>query len=647
MEVIVMPDPGSIILHGSGGDASDLGPRILFSEGAESPCFAPISQEKLSAIRKEMIRVLLFRNIDRCVFPASERHHFSLPSGAHVNMIVRVQDALVDMESVDLIAYWCAIEVRKFHGRLSFSGIDALIMVDNPGLLLLAARLSAFLNLSAQYHSFLQYGDVISRRGNELSAGLSLSKSHTVCVFICGLSLTGSMSFRVKEMISARRNKAGCVINVLSLSDSVEAFSNIRIYGYHSSGPGQVCGMCEEGSHPIPVDQSTYAVRLLQPLEVSLPPSKFSQQKEFIASYGGVPGVLRVHYDDPNEYSPRHHAFYIDVGSLIESSDFRSELLSKLSALVEGRDAILVPDHGVGRKIASILSTVFLGQIVMIPSDVSLTPAASLAIIRKSLNLLVVDDKFITGSRFDGINRYIRESEVDLSVLDFFAIVATPPSQARYDQRLSGLTTNHPWDSSLSFKHFIMLPNWENHEDCPWCNERDYLTDFASEGDALDSIAADRIGVLSRTRIGLSADCFFAPAAQDFPSLGNGSVAGPEGLSPLQVLFAFVSAVQQKRQCPTDRLDVSSFPQPSCLAKKVFSDHYTERLIWLALLRCLKEYELAGDLKAFLREEMTKTIEHNRDSFARFELFIASALHGIDMGSAALDSLKGELLSDP
>ena len=106
------------------------------------------------------------------------------------------------------------------------------------------------------------------------------------------------------------------------------------------------------------------------------------------------------------------------------------------------------------------------------------------------------------------------------------------------------------------------------------------------------------------------------------PGLGGQSALMGEGVNQLQILFTCASAFQQLRHDKTKPLNSGHFPTPTFVAKRVFSENYTERVIWLGLLRAMKSVELEHDLKKYLRAAALNKADH-QGHFIHAELAVA------------------------
>ena len=241
--------------------------------------------------------------------------------------------------------------------------------------------------------------------------------------------------------------------------------------------------------------------------------------------------------------------------------------------------------------------------------------------------MLVVDDIFITGSRFDTINRFLRERACThapaTKAVHFFTLLATPASDSQYDARVKGLTRNHGWSAEISHLYKFPLPNWHSSDDCPWCTEQQTLILIAKSAGSLDDALSERLAALGSHSSGLTTEPYFlVDQGLQLPGLGAQSALMGEGVSQLQILFTCASAFQQLRHHEPKPLNSGQFPTPTFVAERVFSQNYTERVIWLGLLRAMKSVELEQDLKTYLRAAALDGTDHQRN-FVQAELAIA------------------------
>ncbi|WP_230954496.1 phosphoribosyltransferase, partial [Burkholderia cepacia] len=412
----------------------------------------------------------------------------------------------------------------------------------------------------------------------------------------------------------------------------------LTLDGYkHFSDQGG-CELCAAHVSAVQIHTSSYLIGLQPEEAVPLTPEFFDQQRDFLQRWGKVPGVLRVHYDDPNEATGRHHAFYIDVGTLLNAPGFQDEVRAACAQFNPKPDVIVIADHPAARKLGEILRNFLALPLVVLDEKLIARGDGPIdANLHGSRCALIVDDVFITGSRLQSMNRFLREQfgkrAPKLENIHYWTVLATPASPAMHQRVVRGMTANHAWSSNVTHLHSIPLPDWHDANHCPWCMETNVLSGLAQSVMEFDGQIVDRLSWLSSTAQGVVSDPFFAAhSGTPIPLLGANAVALTEGSSAMQVLFAYASAVQQLRNASKNALNADQFPTPRYMARRVFETNYTERLIWLAMLRSLKGKELEPALKTFL---------------ALSALNLQDGQHGIVSGELGVAWLTGKLGAIP
>lgn len=605
-DVLIFPDGHDVTFYHDSSVASDLRPRILVSANSPEIFFTPVTTDIFSELRHEDLSEIIKVALPRCVICSSSNHHFCLPSGAHSSQFVRLAEAFTSMAIVDRIAYWAVLYILERHTTI-LNTEPICIVVDNPSMLVLSARMQKMLGPAVELHSLESYPSCVDSNRSTIDLLSELNQRAGNTYLVIGISSIGGLS----SFVNARSDWRLDTFTLFALSkiNDINAFCWPEIDGYEIHPSKDACSLCQAGSAPVAIHGSTYMAGHSPASPVPLKPNLFSSQKDFIWRYGQHPGVLRVHYDDPNESTPRHHSFYIDVASLFLIDEFQNEIIDFVTELNPKPDIIISPKHHAGTLIGDLAAKTLGCKYHAVEFPLRDGGEDFIAAISESENILVVDDIFISGSRLDSFNRAFRE-EISLCKrvknICYLALIATPPSEKSLSQRLRGLTSGHEWNSTVNFLHKIILPNWHLPKDCPWCSEHKVLENLMEHEDLLDTPLDGRAGILSDKKSGLHKNCFSTyPANTALPLLGSKSVILPEKATPLQVLFSCASALQQSRTSEESPLEPNAFPVPRYLAKRVFSDNYTERLIWLALLRSTKPSELEPELKEYFFDIVT------------------------------------------
>jgi hypothetical protein len=623
IEVFAMPD-GHASADARVAYAARHAPRLLLSGDARIFLFKEITAELTNAIREQDLEKVIENSRTRCVICAPANHHFALPSGAHASQFLRLAEAFVDIEVVDRVAYWVALEIcSKLDPMAAANETPLALVVDHPSMLILAARIQRLVDRQIELFTFPIYPSDLEARMATFSLLDRISSGHSHIFVLIGVASTG----RLAKVISGWANAAGqgaprpdvstLILYGVQKIEGESILCDLKLPNYQHYSSATNCEQCQKQSTLVAIQSASLMLGVGPASDIALPPQYFDNQKVFLEKWGAFEGVLRVHYDDPNESTARHHAFYVDVNSLLDYKAFVDEMLVHAHTLEPRFDCIAVPDHPTAQRIGKLISESTRTPVVVLDKEL-LQGHRDDELLAEATGLLVVDDLFITGSRFDSINRFLRELGPKvarkIAHIQFFTLIATPPSDQHYTVRTNGMLRNHNWATKLSHLYKFPLPDWHKSENCPWCIERRALEQIAQAGNSLDNILSDRLSDLGLTTPGLTANAIFlSPEDTQLPTLGAQSALMHQGATPLQVLFTCASAFQQLRYASGSKpLDATLFPSPTVVAERVFSANYSERLIWLGLIRALRSNELSANLKIYLKQAVLNAVDHQR-----------------------------------
>lgn len=607
LDIYVVPDAHSAA-ESRPPYAARQGPRLLIDATRPGLSFHPVGDLTLAEIRQADLADVLSASRSRCVVCASANHHFALPSGAHANQFVRLSDAFVDIQTVDRVAYWIALQIQAQAPLMPTKPFA--LLVDHPSMLVLAARVQRLVSMPLEVVAFPTYpSDVETRTASFELLGEVASRCAAVFVAI-GVASTGRLAHfisRWAEQASTVKVEVFVMYALLKLADA-QVLCALTLPDYRHFGDAAACDLCAEHNTAVPVQASNHLVGYAPSEPVALGRDCFAEQRGFLERWGQYDGVLRVHYDDPNEFAARHHAFYVDVGTLLDIEDFRFEVVAAAKQFEPVPDVVVVPDHTTSNRLGTLVAQALDRPLVVL--DATLVSRGHGAIdqtLYRATCALVIDDVFISGKRLLGINGFFREQRTtrvpNVQRVHYWTLLATPASTVQYRQAVRGLTSNHGWTATLGHLQQLILPDWHDASNCPWCMEYKVLRGLAQATGEFDGPLANRLSLLESIKDGIARDPFFVvPEDMQLPALGAESVVLSQGASSMQVLFACASALQQLRCSANRPLDANQFPAPSFLAVRNFSNNYTERFIWLGLLRSLKSKELEPDLKRFLSQ---------------------------------------------
>ncbi len=568
-----------------------------------------------------------------CVVNAPAGLHFELPSKSHASHFIRLSEAFDCIEAVQRVAYWIVVSTIQ---ALSDDDLlpDHAFLVDHPTMLLLGTHVNLIYGGAHQVLTLRGYPSEASLRADTSRLLQKMNARGVPVTAIIGIASTGKLARLLQELADATSAilDVRVVFAPLDIYGGPQPMARLEIPGYFHSVDAASCGKCGQGApQPIQVHSRSFLLSLSPAIDVPLKPIYFEQQRAFIDRYGAETGVLRVHFDDPNEVHPRHHAFGIDATALLANTEFRQEVITKLSSLDPKPDLVVIPNHNASGELRATIAR--WDQVPVVTVDELDTLQGKLP---KKPTILVFDDKVVSGQRLRNMNVSLREPRIHLwegfNHLHFFAPIVTPKSEKQLDELRKGLTTHHHWTAELHYLYCVCLPDWHTSADCPWCNEEKLLRQLASESNAFDSALTERLALLG-TKEQLDAMGCLAPNpdVHQYPALGNGSLAGSAGASQLQVLIATASAVQQLRSDPARPLDPHSMTQPTKMARFVFEDAFTEKLIACSILRSLGPAEVSDGMRDYLIKALQYPEAYEGTGVYQIELSIA--LMGGKMGT--------------
>ncbi|HVV16081.1 MAG TPA: hypothetical protein VHH90_02675 [Polyangia bacterium] len=246
---------------------------------------------------------------------------------------------------------------------------------------------------------------------------------------------------------------------------------------------------------------------------------------------------------------------------------------------------------------------------------------------------LVVDDVLVSGSRLSARNRELREREEPPASVNFIVGVARPISEDDWKKLSIALTTRHPWDAKLAAVETFWLPNWQE-KSCPWCREYDFLVSITRRLAESPAWLVERVASLTSRERGLEEDALWFLPGISTPSLGHGSVVGPEGMSATATLFAFASALQRLRHDAEGKRLNPHFPEFGVFDLKNVKN-YSEALLRAVMLRAVLPQEWGTLQSGALRDELSAALSQGDHDSILAELVLAIARGSLDRSFSA------------
>lgn len=583
--------------------------------------FEQLEHSALAILIESAMCAAIEEGFPRCIVHAPAGQHFDLPSKAHASHFIRLSEAFDCVESVQRVAYWIVVSLLV-GSNVEDELPERVFLVDHPSMLLLGTHIN---QIYGGEHKVLTLKGYPSEATLRTQASKLLTK-HVPVTAIIGIASTGRLAQILQELAMAK----GVELEIRIAFSPVDDFNGstplarLSVPDYSHSVEATTCKDCEDGGPPpIQIHGHSFLISVAHPAEVKLKPTFFTQQRPFLDKYGAVPGVLRVHFDDPNEVHPRHHAFGIDVTVLLSNADFLTEVIQKLESFDPRPDFVVLPDHKANELLRQVIQQWCDMPVVTLDGLHELEN-----LVPRSPSVLVFDDKIVSGSRMRKLNAALRAPRPTIwdgfSHVHFFAPVATTGSKKQFDELKKGLTTNHPWSAELHHIYCIHLPEWHTRDQCPWCIEEKLIGGLAEESGTLDSPIVDRLGILKAKESLYQMGCLSpTPGHENFPALAAGAVALNAGASQLQVLLSAASAVQQLRTDMVMPLNPYSLTQPTWMGRFVVEDAYSEKLIACSILRSLEAAEVSSKMRDYLAQSLRFPNMHDGMHFYQVELAMA------------------------
>ncbi|MBP8035271.1 MAG: hypothetical protein KAY62_02350 [Burkholderiaceae bacterium] len=621
--------------------ASSYKPLRFQYEAATEATFSVVNEEDLQELVAQAMCASIEEGLPRCIVYPPKNQHFELPSKAHASHFIRLSEVFDSVDSVQRTAYWVVVSlIAKLEREEQLP--DRRFLVDHPSMLLLGTYINQIYGGTHQVLCLKEYPSETTLRAD---ASRILVKGAPITAVI-GIASTGKVARVLKDLAKVNRIELDICLAFAAtdLPDGLKPLARLSVEGYFHSSDHASCSICAEKKlPPIRIHGNSFLIGIADIKEIKLQRAFFTEQRLFLDKYGQTPGALRVHFDDPNEVYPRHHAFGIDATVLLRTPEFQQEVLQTLREMEPVPDFVVIANHKASDLIKETLKewrnlpVVFTDQLDMLEN------------IPRNPTVLVFDDKIVSGDLMRKLNVSLRTPRPHLwdtfNHVHFFAPIVTTKSKKQLEEVRSGLTTNHDWKATLHHLYCVHLPDWHTSAECPWCQEIRWLERLASEGGRLDSPLISRLAQLSTgEKIDPMEHLTAVPESAPFPPLGAGSVAGKAGSSQLQVLIATASAVQQLRTFEGKNLDPHSLTKPTQLACFVFRDAYTEKLIACSILRALTSDEVSAEMGKYLIKAIQNPLLYEGADLYQVEL--AMALIAGKMGTAKEVATAWEKLID-
>lgn len=374
-----------------------------------------------------------------------------------------------------------------------------------------------------------------------------------------------------------------------------------------------------EGQQIFVVDTKTYFPRYFEPREHKFKVAFASHSKPFFERYAGheIFSVCRDGSSNTKMNLRRHHAFHVDIGRLVATSEFKDKIVQLLDGLEKLPTHIVHLTKPADQGLAELIRDILRGkQRVAISKTSSFRKIRDRKDIIKSLvdpdaSVWFIDAMYISGqSTAQDFEQGLREGlsvsglgRYEASVSYFVGVLRPDLSAKVTSDNKTMIRLSCPTREGQIGVHAVetvLLPNW-NERDCPWCAERRLHTLLLSRharsgmsGQERDYIER-RIALLTENRRdGLRAHLFFRRYPEHSFDFNVGGLwfdiafVRAKGLqhSEADVVLAIASALQYWRD-DYGSLQPAHYllDQQTCFGVNVYNETLLRAAIWRSLRR--------------------------------------------------------------
>ncbi len=418
----------------------------------------------------------------------AEHAHYSLPSGVHADVYVRVADGLRSDLAIRRVADWIAPHLTA----------DSVLLADSWTLVALNAELARRFALSPETGgavlpvlAFEEYPNERSTRAllDSVSGLLVARQSLSVLALISVVSsgaLVSNLDALLAEKLGSARRKILSMVDLLPSDSALESISRLRGFSHYAHQRGVHCKLCAQPDKReiVFIDPSKYSPRVeTRTEEVMLNHVEAGRLRHFWEAADHSDAV-RVHRFDPD--MQRHLSVSIDVCRLLGDPGFRQTTVGVLTKKFPEADVVLIPRNS-STSVLRALAEEAYPQSTVRDFDRKLTDNDALRVafegVARAKCVLVLDDSVVTGATIRRTHRALQEAAPQLLLdgvlqdnylIAAFIVVARPAHQSVWDGLSDSLRQDR--GSAIETAHLVILPN----DPCPWCEELRVLDDLHS-----------------------------------------------------------------------------------------------------------------------------------------------------------------------
>ena len=538
----------------------------------------------ISKVREADLLQLLQEDGGACAFEPHANYHFVTPSLTHSSRFMRIGDLLHDLETLDRLALW----LRPYVGNAQAILVDSWSIASAILRTLQINKLDIPFDCLPEHptHNSIACRRVVERLLSRLPPDGKL-------VAFVSISGSGKLADQITAMVgesSGDQKRFECLslYGFINTPKPINCFARVPA---RESFLQDACELCAKGSIPIHIDPAAYHLKSLRESKVLLSMTHLEPARPFIERYGATPGLFLVHHDDRND--GRHHAFDINMLTLLSHPEFAKRLSQKLNLLGGQVELVVTPNHDPGRMLADAAGKA-LGCPVIVHDALerSKMSAAEIQAVSSAKKLLIVDDVVNSGSRLKRYIQSIREGQYgSFNVLNYLVAIARPSTPQNLAALSKLLKAGHGWEGAFHAVEEFILPSW-NEEQCPWCAEFDFASRIARKFSRPPQWLSERLAKLRNRTDGITDEPLLLLPGVTSVVLGDKSPICPGGTSSMVTMFAVASALQAHRSDGgLEKQLHPGFPVGNVMSPENVKDRYTEGLIRAVLLRLVHRAE--------------------------------------------------------